>query len=784
MRSRSLARWLVVGALAVFSVVLFSGLALAQDAGDTSAVQGQNGAAATAAVSGPAAGVNGAVLTAGPAAAGIGSSSQSQQFGDNSVTAHQSSTAKSGDAVAGSQVNGVVGGGHNVVQNSNSSLGAVALSGPAVVSNVAVANAGPRANSLGILGNAQSGQVGDNHMIVHQESEAISGDAVAGSQVTGIVGGDAIVANQNSSLGSLAVSGGACAAFVCGGGNILFAGAGPDALAVGLITPNANAAQFGDNDVVIRQATSAVSGDALAGAQVTGAVGADDMVVANSNSSRFSFGFSGPAVASNIGLANAGPGATTIGLLGNTSQVSQGGDNRLVLDQSSGARSGDAVAGSQVTGLVSSEIGNITVQNQQSSDFDFAISGAAIAFNAMPVSAGPNAIAIGLLGTRAQASQIGDNVVVASQHLDVASGDALAGAQVTGVVAGPGADVVVQNQGRALLPIAVSAPAIGVNVAPVNVGPSAVAIGLIALTGSSASQFGDNELVYGQDARVHSGDAVAGSQVTGVVSDGRGAVTVQNSNYAVVPISVSGLAVGIQVGAQNVGPNAIALSPIGLADARVSQFGSNLAAVDQRLVTGSGDAVAGSQVTGVVGGREDVVVANMNASILPIALTGPAIGFNFSLASAGPAARAFSLLLPSSASASQFGDNVLLLTQDLVAESGDGVAGSQITGVVAESDPIIGNQNFSLFSLGRTGFVAGGNAGLGNVGSFAATPVGFASSQQTGTSALDGAQALDLGSGDGVSGSQVTGAVTNNTTHGLRDAGRGFSLPDGAVASL
>src|SRR5437899_3246983 len=107
MRSRSLARWLVIGALAAFALVFAAGIASAQA---SNAVQGQNGAAGTAAASGPVAGGNGAVIGAGPTSTTIGGNSQSQQLGDNSVAVNQSSKAKSGDAVAGSQVAGVVGG--------------------------------------------------------------------------------------------------------------------------------------------------------------------------------------------------------------------------------------------------------------------------------------------------------------------------------------------------------------------------------------------------------------------------------------------------------------------------------------------------------------------------------------------------------------------------------------------------------------------------------------------------------------------------------------------------
>jgi hypothetical protein len=61
-----------------------------------------------------------------------------------------------------------------VVQNQNTSIGAVAVSGPAVAVNVGLANAGP----------VNGSQIGSNFSSVNQFSFATSGAAVAGSQVS------------------------------------------------------------------------------------------------------------------------------------------------------------------------------------------------------------------------------------------------------------------------------------------------------------------------------------------------------------------------------------------------------------------------------------------------------------------------------------------------------------------------------------------------------------------------------------------------------------------------
>ena len=105
-------------------------------------------------------------------------------------------------------------------------------------------------------------------------------------------------------------------------------------------------------------------------------------------------------------------------------------------------RGGDAVAGSQVTGLVSEQRGHLTVQNQQSSDDPVAISGDAAAVNALLVEAGPQATTDDATST---ATQIGDNDVTAAQTAEAWSGDAVAGGQVTGVVGAGTAAITLSN---------------------------------------------------------------------------------------------------------------------------------------------------------------------------------------------------------------------------------------------------------------------------------------------------------------------------------------------------
>lgn len=758
MRSRSLARWLVIGALASFAVVLGSGIASAQDAttADETLVQGQNGSDDAVSTSGEVVGANAAVIGAGPSAAAGSGSSQSQQNGDNTVVVRQTSTAKSGDAVAGSQVTGVVGG-NATVQNQNSSDGAVAVSGAATASNTAAVSAGPSATAVD--GSAQAGQSGDNDVFVTQEAEALTGDSVAGSQVTGAVGDAITVQNQNSSDDATSISGAACASFVCGGGNTLFVGAGPSAFSSADPDAEAQAGQVGDNDVVIRQASFAESGDALAGAQVTGIVGNGDASVNNQNSSDFSLAVSGFALAGNVAAVTAGPSATALGLgVGSTAQAAQEGDNDVHLTQVSGSSSGDALAGSQVVGLVSSETGSIEVQNQQSSDFDTAISGSSAAVNLAVVTGGPSALAI---GSEAQASQFGDNSVIVTQDAAAATGDALAGSTVVGVVGG--SDVTVSGQNVSDFAFATSGSSAAVNDAVVVAGPDASALGLLDAE-AQAAQDGDNDVLLSQGAVAESGDAVAGSHVTGVVTDG-GDVTVSNQNNADLPLAISGAAVTSNAAVVAAGPSASALAVVFDAEAQVSQVGDNDIDVVQAAESTSGDAVAGSQVTGVVADGGDVEIQNQNNSDLAFATSGAAVAVNDLAVAGGPTAIATALLGDATSQASQDGNTSVVFSQDLVASSGDGVAGSQVAGVVGQGDEsAVQQQNSADLPFAVSGAVVGLNGAAGTLGASAISASlagGDATAQQDGDSDLVANQHLDLNSGDGVSGSQVVGTVAD-----------------------
>jgi len=641
MQRPGLAKWLVVGALAAFGMLGFAGQASAQDPEPTAepAVQGSNASSESQATSADVTASSSATVNAGPSA--NGGSGQSSQIGNNNVTVNQKTSAKSGDAVAGSQVTGVVGG-NATVQNQNSSSGAVATSGDVTVVNSATVNAGPSASG------SQASQIGDNSVRVNQETVVESGSAVAGSQVTGIVGGsgDAVVQGQNSSTGADALSGDVTAVVVAA------VNVGPSASG-----DDAQAQQFGSNDAVITQRTVVASGDAVAGSQVTGYVGSGGATVQNQNSSDGAIATSGDVVAVVVAATNVGPSASGAG-----AQAQQIGDNSAVVEQDTEVTSGDAVAGSQVTGLVSSERGHLTVQNQQSSDDAFATSGVAVATVVNTVNVGPSASATG--DGDAMASQFGDNVADVHQHTVVSSGDAVAGSQVTGGVGG--GDVTVQAQNASDGAEAESGVTVATVVSSVNVGPSAAAADGDAM----AAQLGDNDAVVTQWTEVSSGDAVAGSQVVGWV--GGDDVTIQLQNSSEGSVATSGVTVAVVVASVNIGPSADA----GAGDtAMASQIGDNSADITQGSIIGSGDAVAGSQVVGVVGAG-DSTIQHQNTSSGDVAFSGVVAGVSVLTGGMGPAADGDEAL------ATQNGDNWSVIDQWLEIASGDSVAGSTVVGEV------------------------------------------------------------------------------------------------------
>lgn len=553
--------------------------------GGNATVQNQNNASGGFASTGNASLTNSVTGNAGPSATSDGSS-QVSQIGSNVLDIDQSGSAYSGDAVQGSQVTGIVGGGEHTVQNQNAldCIECGAFSGDATVDNSAVASAGPF-GSAGVDGTAQASQIGDNAVVLSQSAEGASGDALSGSQVTGIVGGSATVQNQNTgdgfaTSGSVDLSNTADDVFV-----------GPFA---GSIGGNASATQNGDNAADISQDIHGQSGDAVASSSVTGGVGDSGgfFTVQNQQNSTGGDAFTGDFTATNSAVdVNVGPSADPLfgpNAVDGQGTVSQIGDNDAALAQNITGGSGDAVAGSQIAGAVGYR--DITVQNSNFSDGANAESGVVDVLNsALGLNVGPSVTSDA--ANSASAEQIGDNNVSVDQGIDVSSGDAVSGSQVTGAVASRNGEVTIQNTNTSINNDATTGDVFSANEFDVAVGPSADAVDGAA----SAQQIGDNTLAFAQDNTAASGDAVAGSQVTGVV--GTDNATLQTSNNDDGSTATTGT-----VDATNDASGSLtALADSDTSSASAQTNGDTSFAGDQALSSNSGDAVAGGMVSGVVG---------------------------------------------------------------------------------------------------------------------------------------------------------------------------------------
>lgn len=719
MERKTLAKGLVVSALACFGFVLAMGSAQAEDA---TRVQGTQSAVGAGAATGPAVGGNFSGFAGGPTAvAGAGASSQ--QLGSNRATVRQSGDAKTGDPVAGGQVTGVVGDNANV-QNSNSALGTLAVSGPAGVVNATAGALGPAAVSIGP---AQAGQSGSNSLDLRQSGNATTGDAVSGGQITGIVGaGEHTVQNQNSCVvGCIALSTPAVVA------NLNAAGVGPFAASV---LP-AQTGQVGNNDAVITQTADAHVGDAVAGSEVTGIVGGSATVQQSNNCGLICVAATLPAVSFNASLPVVGPTALSVV----SAQTSQGGNNTATLAQSATGTTGDAVSGSQVTGWVGDQNGFLTVMNQQAGQGEIAFSGTAIVGNVGIVPPGP--FSLGLL-LNAQSSQTGDNVTVVAQDANGSSGDALAGSQVTG---GVGGDMTISHTNSAIGTIALSnpiVPVIGFNAAFGHSGPTA--LGLLT---SGSSQFGSNATSLDQRVKTSSGDAVSGGQVVGAVSSGD--VRVMASNSALATLGVSGGALGGNGGTALAGP-----ASAGALSAQSQQTGRNTTAHVQATDVSTGDALSGAQTVGAVADG-DVTVSAQNSAILTLGISGVALGGNAGFAFAGPFA-----LSGLNANTSQLGDNVSTFTQVVSTATGDAVSGGQVVGAVSGGDVTIQAQSNALLVAAVSLPSAGLNVGASQSGSLALALIG-GSSSQTGNNGATYNQTVNATTGDAVAGAQVAGAVAD-----------------------
>lgn len=381
-------------------------------------------------------------------------------------------------------------------------------------------------------GDATTQQNGDNSSVVSQRVEATSGDAVPGSQVVGIVG-DGVVQASNSATGADATTGTADAQ------NELTGGTGPSASAEGEDggSYTASASQVGDNHADISQVSLVGSGDAVSGGQITGAVDGNPLFQVT-NTATDPSAESGSIVegvgdfTGNEADVFVGPRASISALLGTVvASSNQIGDNAAFVGQAVDATTGDAIAGSQISGSVG---GSPTVQSSNTSLNDDATSGDADAFNELYLVVGPQ---VSTNNTTALVEQIGSNIAEVGQFAESATGDAISGGQVVGTVA---SDATIQNTNNSDGSTSISGDSSATNLLDLNVGPSYYGVAVVAKD-YSASQIGDNKATASQRASSRSGDSVSGSQVSGNVS-GNG--TNQGSNNSSGSSSTSGQSSG------------------------------------------------------------------------------------------------------------------------------------------------------------------------------------------------------------------------------------------------
>jgi len=310
-----------------------------------------------------------------------GSDCDNVQDGNNRSIARQSSTAATGDGVAG-QVIGAVSGGATSIDASNRSDGVDVTTGNATNDNSLASFTGlnssetltATAADLTNVCNASCDnlQDGNNNSTLNQNAMSTTGDGVGG-EVIGVVtsaGGSASVVASNVSTNSDITTGDASSdnalAAVVGltdtESTLTVAAADISGSCVGADCHNV---QSGSNRLTGSQAATSATGDGVAG-QVLGVVSAGAASLDATNRTDDSSVTTGDSDATNsasefVGL-NFAP-TSTIGAADISSATAanlQDGSNRKTLSQNANATSGDGVAG-QVSGVVTSAGGSASV---------------------------------------------------------------------------------------------------------------------------------------------------------------------------------------------------------------------------------------------------------------------------------------------------------------------------------------------------------------------------------------------------------------------------------------
>lgn len=395
---------------------------------------------------------------------------------------------------------------------------------------------------------AQVSQEGDNEGDSDQDGEAASGDAASGSQITGIVvedGGRATVRASNTSRDSEATSGDADVS------SSTTVRTGPVSDGEGTI------AQEGENTSKASQAATALTGDAISGTQVIGAVVSGVLDADLTNESDDAEATSGDASSqADVASIESGPrvDATPVGAVLGASIV-QDGDNDATADQLAEAESGDAAAGAQITGSVVS--GTLRLVLSSASEDARSTSGdAGSSAEIDGASAGPELVITATEDATGSIEQTRDNALDVAQSSVASTGDGVAGSQVFGSVVAGTADVAAVNSAIGATAESGSASSSS-SVGDAHAGPSLT--GSVDRRGAAPSivQARSNDLELGQSAATTAGDAVAGSQVNGLVEQG-GRARVRLSNDSSDDSTLTGSASSDQrVGTARSGPTVV-----------------------------------------------------------------------------------------------------------------------------------------------------------------------------------------------------------------------------------
>jgi len=547
--------------------------------------------------------VVGTAATATAARASISSSSGNNvQSGDNRATGNQQGADKSGDAVGG-QVVGVVSSGRTSVDARNTSSNSDVTSGDARSSNRASTFTGLTSDSgttitatIADLTNifaANNLQDGDNRTTYSQSANATTGDGVAG-QVIGAVtaaGGSSSIVATNRSDDVSVQTGDAHADNALA----LLTGLNETANRPTTITaditnscngfpppivtalPVCDNVQEGRNRASVRQASTASTGDGVAG-QVIGAVSGGATSIDANNTSTSVDVQTGDARADNgsamlVGLNDAG--TTTVGpadiINVGSAENLQEGDNRATVNQVSTATTGDGVAG-EVIGAVTSAGGSASIVAANTSTNSDVTTGDARSDNAQTAMVGFDAdgkrpITVSdIINSCTETvpfatcdyAQEGSNRLTLDQTATSATGNGVAG-QVLGVVSAGAASVDATN--RTDDSSAVTGDANATNDSSAFVGLNdggTTTVGAVAtdIVGANAEnlQEGSNRKTLTQSADATTGDAVAG-QVSGVVTSAGGSASVVVANTSTSIDSRTGDAVFDNTDASFVGLN-------------------------------------------------------------------------------------------------------------------------------------------------------------------------------------------------------------------------------------